>query len=263
MPPANMPADTASTESWMPQREMAMEFAARWPDRPEFTNVNVSALALMSNSYADTPGVTDAEDELPLRSFDTETGQRQPNPAGESTFRLALLSAALGLVSLTVVGGGFEIARRAGQPFLRASWRAVAGLPDSLRRMRSDLINLTDSSPMQERYAVRRGPRPTDPVQDLKVSLSELTGDLRRATAASYSPRSFAPPARQMHKRAASAINWLSFTSGYEVRQGKQSPAKARNAARLLTPVMGTTEASLRGRPPTRLERTQVVVATP
>jgi hypothetical protein len=90
MPPANMPADTASTESWMPQREMAMEFAARWPDRPEFTNVNVSALALMSNSYADTPGVTDAEDELPLRSFDTETGQRQPNPGGE-TFRLALL----------------------------------------------------------------------------------------------------------------------------------------------------------------------------
>jgi hypothetical protein len=95
--------------------------------------------------------------------------------------------------------------------------------------MRSDLINLTDSSPVQERYAVRRGPRPTDPVQDLKVSLSELMGDLRRATAASYSPRSFAPPARQMHKRAASAINWLSFTSGYEVRQGKRSPAKARN----------------------------------
>jgi len=99
--------------------------------------------------------------------------------------------------------------------------------------MRSDLINLTDSSPMQERYAVRRAPRPTDPVQDLKVSLSELMGDLRRATAASYSPRSFAPPARQMHKRAASAINWLSFTSGYEVRQGKRSPAKARNGARL------------------------------
>ena len=96
-----------------------------------------------------------------------------------------LLAAALGLVSLTVVGGGFEIARRAGQPFLRASWRAVAGLPDLLRRMRSDLINLTDSSPVQERYAVRRGPRPTDPVQDLKVSLSELMGDLRRATAAS------------------------------------------------------------------------------
>ena len=202
MPPANMPADTGSTESSMPQREMAMDFAARWPDRPKFTNVNVSALALMSNSYADTPGATDAEDELPLRSFDTETGQRQQNPAGETAFRLALLAAALGLVSLTVVGGGFEIARRAGQPFLRASWRAVAGLPDSLRRVRSDLINLTDSSPVQERYAVRRGPRPTDPVQDFKVSLSELMGDLRRATAASYSPRSFAPPARQMHKRA-------------------------------------------------------------
>ena len=40
-----MPADTASTESSMPQREMAMDFAARWPDRPEFTNVDVSALA--------------------------------------------------------------------------------------------------------------------------------------------------------------------------------------------------------------------------
>ena len=63
MPPAKTPADTASTESSMPQREMAMDFAARWPDRPEFTNINVSALALMSNSYADTPGVTDAEDE--------------------------------------------------------------------------------------------------------------------------------------------------------------------------------------------------------
>jgi hypothetical protein len=113
--------------------------------------------------------------------------------------------------------------------------------------MRSDLINLTDSSPMQERYAVRRAPRPTDPVQDLKVSLSELMGDLRRATAASYSPRSFAPPARQMHKRAASAINWLSFTSGYEVRQGKRSPAKARNGARL-NASNGETEASLRGR---------------
>jgi hypothetical protein len=92
-----MPADTASTESSMPQREMAMDFAARWPDRPEFTNVDVSALALMSNSYADTPGATDAEDELPLRSFDTETGPRQQNPAGETAFRLALLAAALGL----------------------------------------------------------------------------------------------------------------------------------------------------------------------
>jgi hypothetical protein len=143
-----------------------------------------------------------ALDELPLRSFDTETGQRQQNPAGETAFRLALLAAALGLVSFTVVGGGFEIARRAGQPFLRASWRAVAGLPASLRRMRSDLINLTDIGPVQERYAVRRAPRPADPVQDLKGSLSELMGDLRRATAASYSPRSFAPPARQMHKRA-------------------------------------------------------------
>ena len=193
MPPADMPADTVSTESSMPQREMAMRFAARWPDRLEFTNVNVSALALMSNSYADTPGATDAEDELPLRSFDVETGPRQQNPAGETAFRLVLLAAALGLVSLTVVGSGFELARRAGQPFLRASWRAAAGRPDSLRPMRTDLTNLTDSSLVLERYAVRRGPGPTDPVQDLKASLSELMGDLRRAAAASYSPRSFAP----------------------------------------------------------------------
>jgi len=214
MPPAIMPADTASTESSMPQREMAKDFAARWPDRSEFTNVNVSALALMSNSYADTPGATDAEDELPLRSFDTETGPRQQNPAGETAFRLALLAATLGLVSITVVGGGFELVRRVGQPFLRASWRAVAGLPDSLRRMRSDLINLADSSPVQERYAVRRGARPTDPVEDLKVSLSELMGDLRRATAASYSPRSFAPPARQMHKRATDK-NQVSFEARF------------------------------------------------
>ena len=234
MPPANMPA-TASTESSMPRREMAMDFAARWPDRPEFTNVNVSALALMSNSYADTPGATDAEDELPLRSFDTETGQRQQNPAGETAFRLALLAAALGLVSLTVVGGGFEIARRAGQPFLRASLRAVAGLPDSLRRMRSDLINLTDIGPAQERYAVRRGPRPTDPVQDLKVSLSELMGDLRRATAASYSPRSFAPPARQMHKRGADK-NQVSFEArfGFSRDEGRVVNPAAERAHEVL-----------------------------
>jgi len=221
MAPANMLADTAFTESSMPQREMAMDFAARWPDRPEFTNINVSALALMSNSYADTPGATDAEDELSLRSFDTETGQRQQNPAGETAFRLALLAAALGLVSLTVVGS-FEIARRAGQPYVRASWRAVAGLPNSLRRMRADLINLTDSSPMQERYAVRRDPRPTDPVQDLKVSLSELMGDLRRANAASYSPRSFAPSPRQMHKRAADK-NQVSFEArfGFGLDEGR------------------------------------------
>jgi hypothetical protein len=63
---------------------------------------------------------------------------------------------------------------------------------------RLGVANLTDSSPLQERYAVRRGAKPTDPVQDPKASLSELMRDLRRATAASYSPRSFAPPARQM-----------------------------------------------------------------
>ena len=92
MPPAKTrPADTASTQSSMPQRAMAMDFAARWPDRPEFTNVNVSEPAVMSNSYADTPGATDAEDGLPLRSFDTETGPRQQNPAGETAFRLVLL----------------------------------------------------------------------------------------------------------------------------------------------------------------------------
>jgi hypothetical protein len=202
MPPAKTrPADTAFTQSSMPQRAIAMNFAARWPDRSEFTNVNVSEPAVMSNSYADLPGATDAEDELPFRSFDSETGPRQQNPAGETAFQSVLFAAALGLVSLTVVGGGFELARRAGQPFLRASWRAVAGRPDLLRRMRADLTNLTDSSPLQERYAVRRGAKLTDPVQDLKASLSELMGDLRRATAASYSPRSFAPPARQMHER--------------------------------------------------------------
>ena len=44
---------------------------------------------------------------------------------------------------------------------------------------------------------------PTDPAHDLKTSLGELMADLQRATAASYSPRSFAPPPHQVNKRTA------------------------------------------------------------
>ena len=52
---------------------------------------------------------------------------------------------------------------------------------------------------------------PTDPAHDLKTSLGELMADLQRATAASYSPRSFAPPPRQVNKRTAIKYRQIPF----------------------------------------------------
>jgi hypothetical protein len=203
-------ADPAFSETPVHEHAAAMDVAARWPDLPESPNLDASELAAISNSYADTQTAADAGEQMRLTWPVTEAGRagQQQGPAGQAAFGSVFLAGALALGSLSLVGGVFKLARRSRQRYLRDPLRAAAGRSGPLRHMRADFKELTGSSSPRHGASVWRVPQPTDPAHDLKTSLAELMQDLRRARAANFSPRSFAPPANHTERVATEAFRF-------------------------------------------------------
>jgi hypothetical protein len=201
-------ADPAFSETPVRGHAAAMDVAARWPDLPESPNLEASELAAISNSYADTQTAGDAGEQMRLTWLVTEAGRagQQQGLAGQAAFGSVFLAGALALGSLSLVGGVFKLARRSRQRYLRDPWRAAAGRSGPQPHMRVDFRELTSSSSPRHGASGWRVPQPTDPAHDLKTSLAELQ-DLRRARAANFSPRSFAPPANHT-ERVATATNF-------------------------------------------------------
>jgi hypothetical protein len=215
-------ADPAFSETPVREHAAAMDVAARWPDLPESPNLDASELAAISNSYADTQTAADAEEQMPLTWPVTEAGRagQQQGPAGQAAFGSLFLAGALALGSLSLVGGVFKLARRSRQRYLRDPSRAAAGRLGPQPHMRADFRELAGSSSMRHGASVWRVPQPTDPAHDLKTSLAELMQDLRRARAANFSPRSFAPPANHTERVAIEAFRFK------QQRKARTDPSK-------------------------------------
>ena len=200
-------ADPALSETLVREHAAAMDFAARWPDLSESPDLDASELATISNSYADTQTAADAEEQMPLTWPGTGAGRagQKQDPASQAAIGSVFLAGALALGSLSLVGGVFKLARRSR---LRDPRRAAAGRPGPRRHMRADFRELAGSSSPRHGASVWRVPQPTNPAHDLKTSLAELMQDLRRARAANFSPRSFAPPANHTERVATEAFRF-------------------------------------------------------
>jgi hypothetical protein len=203
-------ADPAFSETPVHEDAAAMDVAARWPDLPEPPNLDASELAAISNSYADTQTAADAGEQMRLTWPVTEAGRagQQQGPAGQAAFGSVFLAGALALGSLSLVGGVFKLARRSRQRYLRDPLRATASRSDPQPHMRADFTELAGSSSMRHGASGWRVPQPTDPAHDLKTSLAEIMQDLRRARAANFSPRSFAPPGKHTECVATEAFRF-------------------------------------------------------
>jgi hypothetical protein len=99
---------------------------------------------------------------------------------------------ALLAILLAIAGGAFMLV-----PRLRRNRSLDAeGRPDALPAQREADKVLADRNSSGETRQDRHVPRPvtlTDPARDLKKSLAELMGDLRRARTSQHASRSFAP----------------------------------------------------------------------
>ena len=194
-----VPVRTALAVAALPEppvRERATppDFAARWPDFPKSRDLDVREVA--TKSYADTDPAADADQQMPLSWPIAEA-----NPAGQqraSVSEPASASAFLGgalVTALLLAGGIFNFARRLPRTHSRDRWRVAADPPGQRRPMLAGFSKPARPRPpaaAPRNASAFRAPAPTDPTEDIKTILREL----RRADAAGYSPRSFAPAAR-------------------------------------------------------------------
>jgi hypothetical protein len=99
---------------------------------------------------------------------------------------------ALLAVLLAIAGGAFKLVPRLRQNHSLDAERTA----DELPAQRTAAKDAADRNSSAETQQARHVPRPvtlTDPARDLKKSLAELMGDLRRARTSQHASRSFAP----------------------------------------------------------------------
>jgi hypothetical protein len=204
-------ADPAFPGTPMREHAAPKDFVARRPNLSGGSpDLDASELPAISSSYVDTQTAADAVEQMPLTWPVTEAGRagQQQDPAAQAAFGSVFLAGALALGSLSLVGGVFRFTRRSHQQHLRQPWRAAADRPAPRRNGWGAFKELPGSSSPRQGASVCRVPQPTDPTHDLKKSLAELMQDLRRARAANFSPRSFAPAAHHTESVASEAFRF-------------------------------------------------------
>jgi hypothetical protein len=190
------PAETALAGRSVDQSvgEDETRFSARWPDSSNFRDFDVREFPALTSSYADRYSAANADEQAPL-VWPVTGAQRSRLPldvAGDTGWRAVFDVSTLAVALLAIASGAFLAL-----PFRQSHPRdprriAVDELP-AHRNM--DVVSVDRSSGARARpdQRVLRSVTPTDPARDLKKSLAELMGDLRRARTAPHAPRSFAP----------------------------------------------------------------------
>jgi hypothetical protein len=201
--PAPAP-QTASVEDPLPEPAVnghgAIDFSARWQELPRSLDLDAHDVTPPSNDYAGEGGATIAVAHVPsgpfavadqavIRDRGSALRQRSKNELGFGSILLAcglgilflfLCREALKLVSML----RFEAKRR----HARAAFPAAFSMPDET----GDVAEVTPDNAF--------GPAlvpDISSVEDAEMGLGDFVSILRRADAAPYSPRSFAPAGHQ------------------------------------------------------------------
>lgn len=187
-------AAAALPEPPVPERATPIDFAARWPELPKSRDLDAREVATIS--YANTNQATGADQQMPLSwpIADTDPAGPQQASVSEPASASAFLGGAL-VTALLLAGGIFNLVRRSRRTHAFDRARAAADPAGQRRHMLAGF-----GKPARPRLpagvprnaSAFRAPAPTDPIDDIKTILREL----KRADAAGYSPRSFAPAAR-------------------------------------------------------------------
>jgi hypothetical protein len=199
-PPSVAPPPLAPAIALQPMPsddEARMNFTARWPNGLAAAQDLSEPQSAASDSYAERHDPADAGAQMPLQWPGAGAGKAHegaPGTAGETALRYFSIAGVVTMPFLVFAGWAAGFARQPRPSPLGERFWTVA------RRLRPRAVasTIADGVPTA---TVRRGgfaprtPMPTDPADDLKTSLAELMGDLRRA-AGEPMPVSARPVAR-------------------------------------------------------------------
>jgi hypothetical protein len=202
--PQAPPPQTAIAEAPLPEQPVhqhaAIDFSARWQEIPKSLDLDARDVTPPSNDYAGEGGATVAVAQMPSSPFaiTNQDGARDQSGGGlrqrsknEPGFGSILLACSLGILFLFLCR---EALKLIGMLRLEAKRRqACAAFPAALALTdeTGDLAEVTPDNAF--------GPALVPDILDssAEIGLSDFVSILRRADAAPYSPRSFAPPGQQ------------------------------------------------------------------
>ena len=187
-------AETAPAGPTAGEDEAASHFSARWPNSSKFWDVDVREFAAIPSSYAETYSAANADEQASLVWPGMEaTRTRAPlDLLSGVLWRTICQIGVLLAVLLAIAGAAFKLV-----PRLRENHSLDAeGTAAEVPAQRTADKEAAERNSSVETRPDRHVPRPvtlTDPARDLKKSLAELMGDLRRARTSQHASRSFAP----------------------------------------------------------------------
>ena len=176
----------------------AIDFTSRWLELPKSLDLGSHDVTPPSKDYGGERGETIAVAQMSSPPFvtkdqgggrDQSKGSRRRSGAGPS-FGSILLACALGIVFLLLCREAFKLL---GMLRLEVRRRHASAVFPASGRFRS-------VAEAWLRDLVRPRPQQGNWSSDTEISMSDFMGVLRRADAASYSPRSFAPSSHQITK---------------------------------------------------------------
>lgn len=222
-------AETAPGGPSVVEDETTAHFSARWPNSSKFWDLDMREFAAIPSSYAETYSAANTDEQASLVWPGTEPTRTRPplDLLGGVLWRTIFQIGALVAVLLAITAGAFKLV-----PRLRHSHSLDAdGTADELPAQRTADMEAADRNSSAEAQQDRHVSRPvtlTDPARDLKKSLAELMGDLRRARTSQHASRSFAPRklGGNVQKRR-SASDLLPPIDGWgQTRVGEAAPVK-------------------------------------
>jgi hypothetical protein len=189
---AQASAETAPGGPSVGEDEAAAHFSARWPDSSKLWDVDVREFAAAPNSYAETYSAANTDEPGSLVWPGTEQTRPALDLFGGVLRRTIVQIGALIAILLAIAGAFFKLVPRVRQNHSLDAEETVDELP-AQRTADKQAADRNSSGEAQQDRPASRPLTPTDPASDLKKSLAELMGDLRRARTSQHASRSFAP----------------------------------------------------------------------
>jgi hypothetical protein len=193
----------ASAEAPIPEppvhQHSAIDFSARWQELPKSLDLEARDVTPPSNDYAGEGGATIAVAQMPSSPFaiadqdsirDQTSALRQRSKNGIG-FGSILLACGLGILFLFLCREALKLASMLRFEAKRRQARGAFPAAYSATDEAADFAEITPDNAF--------GPALVPDIldSDAEISRSDLVSILRRADAAPYSPRSFAPPGEQ------------------------------------------------------------------